>query len=98
MNEKEKRKVLLMAMQMSGLQNPLSQVVEAAAEMIIAAQHVQQKREGYVEDLAEHIAVMELLLEQLRITASGLADRVDGEKILKLERMKKNMCLAGRDN
>ncbi len=98
MTAKERRKLLLMALQMSGLTNPLSQLVEAAAELIIAVQHVNQKRDGYVNDLAGQIADVELLLEQLHLTATSLGERVDGLKALKLERLKEHPGLCVREN
>lgn len=94
MNETEKRRVLMRALKLFGLRDPLSQLIEASAELIIAVQHVQQKRDGYIDALAEQVADVELLLEQLRLTASALSDRVDGLKILKLERLKNTVYVG----
>lgn len=89
MTEAEKRKVLLRAMQLFGLSDPLAQLAEASAELIIAVQHVQQKREGYIDAIAGRVADVELLLDQLKMTAQALAERVDVEKAFKLDQLKK---------
>jgi NTP pyrophosphatase (non-canonical NTP hydrolase) len=95
MTEEEERAIMVDALNLWGREAQIAMLVEEAAELIVAAQHLKRDSRpacSAMADFINELADVEIMVGQMR--ALGLGSRMDVAKESKLRRLRTRIAFA----